>query len=168
MKDEAKDQLKQILGTYDERLAEREQIDAAKRAAEAAFPGRFGTLVTDTIRPAVSEFVEVLNGRGHDATVREQEESSSGVSGVTSANIALRVVPKPFAHKSKETSKVFIEVTFSANRAERKVIVSSTNTLINSGGSLGKRGEYEIAALTSDLVADHLLQTLREALAGAR
>jgi hypothetical protein len=168
MKDEAKDQLKKILGTYDERLAERERVEAAKRAAEAAFPARFVTLMTETIRPVIHEFVEVLNGRGHEATVREQEESSTGVSGVTSAAISLRVVPKPFAHKSKEANKVFIEITFSANRSERKIIVSSTNTLINSGGSLGKRGEYEIGALSADVVADHLLQALKEALAGIR
>jgi hypothetical protein len=168
MKDEAKEQLKQILGAYDERLAERERIDSAKRAAEAAFPARFVALMTETIRPVIHEFVETLNERGHEATIREQEESSSGLSTVSSANIALRVVPKPFAHKSKEANKAFIEITFSANRSERKIVVSTANTLINSGGSLGKRGEYEIAALTAERVAEHLLETLKEALAGAR
>jgi hypothetical protein len=54
-------------------------------------------------------------------------------------------------------------VSFSANRSERKVVVSSTTTLIHSSGSVGKRGEYEIDALTADVVVEHVLQTLEKA-----
>jgi hypothetical protein len=169
MKNEAKDQLKKILGVYDEKLAETERLDAANRAAHAAFPVRFATLRAETIRPVIAEFVEVLAGRGHEALAREQEESmSSGGGSVTLAAISLRVIPKPFAHTSKEANRGYVEVTFTANRVERKVTVSSTNTLINSGGSVGKRGEYEIDAVTADVVADHVLRTLQEALAGTR
>jgi hypothetical protein len=168
MKEQAKKQLGQILGTYDEKLAEVERIDAANRAAQAAFPGRFATLRTHTIRPVLEEFVEVLNGRGHQATAREQEESSSTVGGVLSAAIALRIIPRPFVQKSTDTNKSFIEVTFSANRNERKITVSSTNTMTASIGNLGKRGEYELDAVTADVVAEHVLQILQEALSPAR
>ncbi len=164
MKSDAKDQLKKILGTYDNKLAEENRLAAAKRAADAAFPERFAALKTETIRPLIQEFVELLSGHGHEATAREQEESSSSAGGVSYAAISLRVTPKPFAHKSVETNKSFIEVTFSANRSERKVTVSSSNTMIHSSGSVGKRGEYEIDAMTADVVADHVIQTLQEAL----
>jgi hypothetical protein len=168
MKDDAKNQLKKILATYDEKLAEVARVDAANRAAQAAFPVRFATLRTETIRPAIQEFADALNGRGHEATVREQEESSSTAGGVTFATISLRVIPKPFVHKSAEANKSFIEVSFSANRNERKITVSSTNTMINSGGSLGKRGEYELDLLTADVVVGHVIQALQEALAGGK
>jgi hypothetical protein len=164
MKNDAKNLLKKILGSYDQKLAEEERLAAEKRAADAAFPDRFATLKTSTIRPAIQEFADVLNGHGHEVTAREQQESSSTAGGVSYAAISLRIIPKPFAHKSAETNKSFIEITFSANRSERKITVSSTNTMINSGGSLGKRGEYEIDAVTTDVVADHVLQTLQEAL----
>jgi hypothetical protein len=168
MKDEAKNQLRRILGDYDEKLAETERADAASRAAHAAFPERFATLRADTIRPALEEIVELLNKRGHDASVREQEESSSAEGGVKSAAVSLRVVPKPFAHKSTEPSPIAIEVAFSANRREQKVAVSSTNTMVNQGGTVGKRAEYEIDGVTADVVASHAIQTLTEALAGTR
>ena len=80
------------------------------------------------------------------------------------AAISLRLNPKPFAFKSANTNRSFIEITFSANRNERKVTVSSTNTIVNSNGSLGKRGEYEIDAMTADVVAEHVLRSLEEAL----
>jgi hypothetical protein len=168
MKDEAKTQLKKILGDYDEKLAETERVEAAGRAARAAFPGRFATLRAETIGPALQEIVEVLSKRGHDASVREQEESSSAEGGIKSAAVSLRVVPKPFAHRTAETSPVAIEVAFSANRREQKVAVSSTNTMVSQGGTVGKRAEYEIDAVTSDVVASHVIQTLNEALGGTR
>jgi hypothetical protein len=165
MKDEQKSQLKKIIGDYEAKLTEAERLDVAKRAADAAFPGRFATFRTRTIRPALEEIADLLNERGHDASVRDQEESSSAGGGVRSAAVSLRLIPRPFAHKSAETNPVAVEVMFSANRAERKITVSSTNTMTSHGGSVGKRGEYEIDALTADVVAGHVIQTLGDALA---
>jgi hypothetical protein len=164
MKTDTKSQLTRILGTYDDRVASDERKLAAKRAADAAFPGLFATLRAETIRPAMQEFVDVLLTHGHEAAAREQEESSTTTGGVMLAGITLRVTPKPFAFKSADASRSFIEVTFSANRNDRKVTVSSTNTIVNSGGNVGKRAEYDIEATTADVVAEHLLRTLQEAL----
>jgi hypothetical protein len=168
MKDEAKSQLRKIIGDYDAKLVEAERVESEKRAADAAFPERFLTLKTHTIRPELQEIAEMLNERGHDASVHDQEESSSAGAGVKSAAVSLRIVPKPFARKSTETNPVTIEVTFSANRSERRVSVSSTNTMLGQGGSIGKRGAYDIDAVTADVVTSHVTQTLYEAFGGTR
>jgi len=168
MKDDAKSQLTKIIGDYDAKLAEAERLEALKRAAHAAFPERFAAFKTATIRPALQEIADMLNERGHEASVREQEESSSAVGGVKSAAVSLRIVPKPFAHKSIEPNSTTIEITFSANRAERKVTVSATNTMMSHGGSVGKRGEYDIDVMTSDVVSGHVIQTLGDAFGGPR
>jgi hypothetical protein len=163
MKDEAKGQLQKIISDYDEKLAETERVNAASRAAHAAFPARFASLRTETIHPAAQEVADMLNARGLKATVREQEESSGGEGGgggIKPAAISLRIIPKAFAHRAAETNPATIEITFSANRGERKVAVSSTNTLINNGGTVGKLGEYEIDAVTADVVTGHVIQTL--------
>jgi len=165
---DAKSQLKKIIGDYDDKLAEAERIDKANREAQAAFPARFATLRSSIIQPALAEIVEMLNERGHEASVREQEESSSAVGGVKSAAIALRIVPKPFAGRTGEANPITIEVTFTANRNGRKVTVSSTNTMIGHAGNVGKRGEYEVDAVTADVVATHVIQTLGEAFGGPR
>jgi hypothetical protein len=164
MTGDALDRLKKILGAYDHNLAEQERMEALKRAADAAFPVRFETLKAETIRPAMKEFVDILNGYGHEATLREQNESSSSAGGVLSSAISLCINPKPFARKSTPAGKSFVEITFSANRSERKVTVSSTNTMVNSSGSVGKRAEYDVEAITGNVVADHVLQTLHDAL----
>ena len=168
MKDEAKTQLTKIIGDYDAKLAEAARVDAANRAAHEAFPERFASLKAETIRPAIQEIADMLNERGHEASVREQEESSTAEGGVKSAAVSLRIVPKPFAHKSGDSSPISIEIAFSANRSGRKVAVSSTNTMINHGGTVGKRGEYELDAVTTEVVTTHVVQTLGEAFGGPR
>jgi hypothetical protein len=165
MKDDAKRQLERILGAYDERLVEADRLDAASRAAKAAFPERFARLRIETILPVLRELADVLNRSGHEATTYEQEESSSTSGGITSAAVSLRVIPKPFAQRPPETKRSFVDITLAANRRDRKIVVSSTNTIINSGGSVGKRGEYEIEMLTADIVVNHVLETLEEAFA---
>lgn len=166
MKVEAKSELRKVISDYDDRLAEAERVAAAKRAEHAAFPARFVKLKTGIIQPTAQGIADMLNERGHNASVREQDESSTLEGSVKSAAVSLRVVPKPFAHKAAEANAVSIEVTFSANRSERKVAVSSTNTMINHGGTVGKLGEYEIDAVTPDVVAKHVIQTLSDAFRG--
>jgi hypothetical protein len=166
MKDEAKNRLKQMLAVYDEKLAETSRREAAARAAKEAFPERFSVLKKETIVPVLKELAEVLNASGHEATVREQEESSSTVGSVTSAAVGLSVVPKPFVRKGTDTKKSFTEIMFSANRSDQKIVVSSTNTIIKSSGGVGKRGEYELGALTGDVVVEHVLKNLEEAFNG--
>jgi hypothetical protein len=164
MKSETKTQLEEILGKYDARLVEEERAVAAKRVADAEFPARFDALRVGMLRPAMQEVIDLLSAHGHVATIIEREESSTTVGGFSHAAISLRINPKPFAQKSPETNKTFIEVTFSANRSERKVTVSSTNTTIHSIGNVGKRGEYPIEALTADVVTEEVTRTLQEAL----
>ena len=162
----AKSELQRILLAYDEKLAEAARCDAAKRAADLAFPELYAALRSDTIRPALQTFADEMNGRGHEVTVREQEESTSSEGGVTSAMVALRIIPKAFVESGAATKKCFVELSFSANRGERRITVASTNTMMNSPGRVGKRAEYEIAALTADVVETHVLQTLRDVLVG--
>lgn len=167
MKEEAKNELDKILTVYDEKLAETARREAAITAAREAFPERFTALKAKTIRPVLTELAEVLSARGHEATPREQEESTTTADGVSFAAIILRVVPKPFAHSPKGSTS-FLEVTFSANRHDRKITVASTNTIPNSSGSRGKRGEYEIEAVTAEVVTRHVIQSLQEALTDSR
>jgi len=168
MKNEAKSELAKIIGDYDAKLSEVERIATANRAADASFPERFLASRSTIIGPALKEIADMLNAAGHDASVRDQEESSSAVGGVKVAAVALRIIPKPFAHKSTEANPTTIEVMFSANRGERKVVVSSTNTMISHGGSVGKRGSYELDAVTADVVVTHVLQTLNDAFVGRK
>lgn len=169
MKDDVKQKLQGLLTAYGDRLAQAERRAAAIKEAQAAFPERFAAAKEKIIRPALTEFVEELNREGHDATIRELDEGHRD-GAFASASIALRVVPKPFAKKatSAEASSSCIEIIFSANRSERKVVVSSNNTVLNSGGSRGKRGDYDVDAVTEEVVVEQVFNSLQEAFAERR
>ena len=168
MKADAKTELEKILAAYDQKLADTARAEAEAKAAHAAFPAKFETAKAEVIRPALQEFAETLNKSGHEASIREQEESSTSAGGITSAAIALRVLPKPFAQKGPEGNRSFLEIAFSANRSERKIVVAQTSAVVGSAGSIGKRGEYDVAALTPDVIGEHVLKALREAFATSR
>ncbi len=168
MKDGARDELKKILSAYDEKIAEVARVDAANRAAQVAFPERYAALRRDTIRPLMQEFADMCNERGHEASVRDTEESTTTEGGVLLAAITLRIIPKVFVSRATATNKSYVEISFSANRGDQKIGVSSTNTMINSAGNVGKRGEYALDMVTPDVIETHMLQTLREALVGTR
>src|SRR5258708_6557094 len=102
MMDDAKKQLAQILGAYDDKLAETVRAEAASRAAHAAFPERFVALVKDTIRPTFQEFAELMNSHGHQVVVREQEAESAVKGGATYTTISLHIVPKAYVSKSAD------------------------------------------------------------------
>jgi hypothetical protein len=40
--------------------------------------------------------------------------------------------------------------------------------MINHGGTVGKRGEYEVDAVTAEVVTTHIIQTLSEAFGGPK
>ena len=168
MKDEDKARLQKILGDYEAKLAEAARIDAVNRAAQAAFPGRFVALAAEVLRPAMQEIADLLRARGHEATVHEQEESSSTAGGVKAAAVSMRVVPKSVTPGAASSSPVAFEISFSANRAERKVVVSSSSTMMNHGARMGKRGEFEVDAVTADVVATHAIKALEEAIGSTR
>jgi hypothetical protein len=162
MKKDALDELRQLLNSYGDRLSESERRAAAHKEAHEMFPARFLELKAKTIQPVLTEFVDELQKEGHYASVRDLEEGHRD-GAFASASITLRIVPKPYASKASEAGGSSIETVFSANRAEQKVVVSCNNTVFATGGSRGKRCEYDLATVTADVVAEQVLLTLKEA-----
>jgi hypothetical protein len=162
MDHEAENELKSILAAYRARLLDAQEREAKIKAGRAAFVDAFRSLKAEKIGPVLEEFAAQLNEAGHQASVIDQQEASDRNGKFTPASIALRVVPARIGEGATTQSIARIEVTFSANQHTMKVLVSSTN---NANGSIGKRGEYELAELTTQFVGSNVLKTIREAFA---
>ena len=163
MEHEPKNELKSILATYRARLVDGQEREAKIKAARVAFVEAFRKLKAERIAPVLEEFVAALNEGGHQASVIDQQEASDRNGQFTPASIALRVVPARLGEASTQASgSTRVEVTFSANQHTMKVLVSSSN---NSNGSIGKRGDYDLAELTTQFVESNVLKTMREAFA---
>jgi hypothetical protein len=161
MNNEAKSELKAILAAYRARLVDSQEREAKLRIARASFVEGFRTLKAERIGPVLDEFVVQLNEEGHEANVVDQQEATDRNGHFTPSSLALRIVPARAGDVS-HTSGARMEVTFSANQHTMKVLVSSSN---NANGTMGKRGEYDLAELTVAFVVSNVLKTIREGLA---
>ncbi len=163
MQSGAKNELKSILATYRARRLEAQEREANIRTARAAFVESFRALKAEKIGPVLDEFVAELNEAGHQASVVDQQEASDRNGQFTPASIALRITPPRIGDSpGSPAAGTRIEVTFSANQHTMKVLVSSSN---NSNGTSGRRGDHELAELTTAFVEKNVLQTIREAYA---
>ena len=163
MDDEAKTELKSILATYRARLLDSQDREAKIKTARVTFVEAFRNLKVERIAPVLEEFVAELNEAGHQASIVDHQEASDRNVQFTPASIALRILPARIGDAAAPQSGApRIEVTFSANQHTMKVLVSSSN---NSNGSVGKRGDYELAELTKEFVESNVLKTIRQAFA---
>ena len=163
MDDASKSELKGILATYRARLVDSQDREAKLRTGRATFIEVFRTLKADRIGPVLEDVVAQLNEEGHQASIIDQQEASDRNGHFTPSSIALRIVPARMGEASAaHAGSARIEVTFSANQHTMKVLVSSTN---NANGTMGKRGEYDLAELTEQFVVSNVLKTIREGFA---
>jgi hypothetical protein len=162
MNTQAKDELKGILAAYGARIVGSQQREAKLKADRASFVELFRGLKTDMIAPILNDFAVQLNEHGHLATVLDQEEPSHRNGSFVPASIALRIVPLAMSRPDSisQASNGPVEVKFSANQNEMKVLVSSSH---NAQGGSGKRGEYPLADLTEEFVVRSVLRTIHEA-----
>ena len=160
MNDEAKSELKSILSAYKARVVDSHDREDKLRIARASFIEVFRALKAEQIAPLLEEFVVQLNEDGHEASVADQQEASDRNGHFTPSSIALRIVPLRVGDASgAHSASARIEVTFSANQHTMKVLVSSSN---NANGTMGKRGEHDLAELTKPFVVSNVLKTIRE------
>lgn len=163
----AKDDLQEILGAYDARVVDGQKREAKLKADRASFAELFRSVKTERISPLLKDFATELNEHGHMANVLDQDEPSHQNGSFLPASIALRITPRPMV-KGEAAAPVAhgpIEVKFSANQNEMKVLVSSSH---NPQGGSGKRGEHELAELTDEFVVSSVLRTIREAFDAGR
>jgi hypothetical protein len=163
MDDKAKDELRTILAAYKARVVDAQERDARVIAARASFVDEFRSLKVETIAPILDDFAAQLEEQGHEASVVAQEEASDRNGRFAPASIALRIVPARIGEApAVQSNRTPIEVIFSANQHAMKVLVSSSN---NGHGASGRRGDYDVAQLTTEFVVSNVLRTIRDALA---
>jgi hypothetical protein len=161
MDKEAKSELNQILAEHRARLVDSQDREAKLKTARVEFVDAFRALKIEKIGPVLAEFVEKLNEAGHPSSVVEQQEESDRNGHFTPASMSLRISPTRTADPAGSTAGgTKVEVSFSANQHTMKVLVSSTS---NANGTFGKRGDYELAELTTGFIESHVLKTIRAA-----
>ncbi len=161
MKEETKKRLAHLLDRYDE-----EQSGANKQAQETKTEQEellkaFGQVRTKVIRPIMEAIGTVLQTRGHDYTIVEEDASTDEQGTHQDGRISMYIFPLRAGAKSTTSELVhFPHISFRPDPYWRRIIVHTSNTAPTDGESSGGRGEYAISQVTSDLVEKELVKVV--------
>jgi len=111
----------------------------------------------------MEELAVALRERGHDAEVTEQPETRDGQGRVETARVTFSIYPlgnKPGYSKQFDVPHVAII----ANSDSNDVFVHESTLMPGRGGHAGGAGKYTLDSITADLVAQHVLKVLAEAM----
>ena len=163
MKDNNKSKLSQILGAFEaNRAAAKKETDRLKTEHEL-FLEAFAEKARSVIRPAMEDVAEQLRAGGHGAAIVEQLETRDDQGHAHNAGITLSMFPlgeKPGYPNEHDCPHVAVM----ANAHSNSVYVHESTMMHGRGGHAGGAGEYLLEQISTDLVEQHILKVLSEAM----
>jgi hypothetical protein len=159
VKEETKNRLANVLNRYDE-----EQSGAMKQAQETQTAQEellqsFGQLRTAVIRPIMEDIGTVLQTRGHDYKIVEEDVSTDAPGTQQDVMISMYIFPSRAGAPSTTRELLhFPRISFRSDPYWRRIIVQTSNVTLTYGGLSGGRGEYSISQVTAEFVEKELVQ----------
>ena len=156
-------QLTDILDSYEaKRVAAQQKLEQEKTEHEL-FLEDFTRLATSTIRPAMEEISEQLKKRGHEFEITEQQESIGSEGRTHNAGITLMIYPN--GQRSRyPNERNTPHIGFMTHSYKRNVYVYECTMMPGRGGRAGSAREYELNQITTQVIHDHILKVLAEAM----
>jgi hypothetical protein len=141
------------------------RVEAARREAERRmierriFLAEFSERMRTVIRPTMEQVGDLLTSRGHEFEITEEEESVEANGKTANAAITLRIYP--YAERPAHTQLGGCpHLAIRANSPRNTIYVHESIMMPGSGGHAGTAGEYELDAVTADMVEQHILSVL--------
>ncbi|MEI7792318.1 MAG: hypothetical protein WCI57_02445 [Candidatus Berkelbacteria bacterium] len=162
MLEENKNQLENLMNSYETDLQGMMSKKQAEKAAQDEFAKQFEAIKTEIIWPVIVDVGNQLNQYGHDYHVSEQTEYLDATAVFHAGSITLNIYPAilPEAlHKPESTPYI----SFVADRYAQKVGVMVSTMMPGQGGSVGSHGYYPISDITKDFVEKEMVDVLKNA-----
>jgi len=117
--------------------------------------------MTIVIEPVMREMSKRLRSHGHESVVVRESQSISNTGNLQHRHISLIV----FARNGKPTNLTKCPaIAFVAN-SDKKTVWVREKTMVSNGSRERNAGEYQVGAITRQLVEKHIRSFLPEALA---
>jgi len=161
MKDDTTNKLKSVFDKYDKKQAEIKKEQERVKTEHEIFLENFGKKIAEVIRPSMEEIGEAIKNRGHSFEITEGQEAQDGKGRTTAAQVKMEIHPhgqrprygQPYDGPS---------LTFFAGTYDNKIWSHVSTMMLGRGGSAGKRNEYTLESITSDIVEEELLYLINE------
>jgi hypothetical protein len=158
VKEETKNRLANVLNRYDEEQSGAKKQAQETQTAQEELLQAFGHLRTEVIRPSMEAIGTVLQTRGHDYKIVE-EDVSTDAPGKQDVMISMYIFPSRAGAPSTTRELLhFPRISFRADPYWRRIIVQTSNVTLTYGELSGGRGEYSISQVTAEFVEKELVQ----------
>ena len=163
MDDSTKKRLTSILDSFDAKRDAAKKDTERKRTEREIFLDKFAEKVKAVIRPAMEQVAELLKARGHNSEITEQMEAIDSDGRARNAGITLTIFPlgvrPPYPNEH-----ACPHIAFMVNSYESKIYVHESTMMLTRGGQSGSAGEYDIDKVTPELVEQHIVSVLQQAM----
>ena len=161
MKEETKKRLANVLDRYDEEQSgAKKQAQETKTEQEELFQS-FGQLRTEVIRPIMEDIGTVLQTRGHDYKIVEEDVSTDAPGTQKDVMISMYIFPSRAGAPSTTRELLhFPRISFRSDPYWRRIIVHTRHVTPPYGGLPGEQREYALAQMTAALVEQEILRVV--------
>ena len=164
MNDNSTKRLQEILAKYDAKKKEKQIRKEQHGNTHAEFLKVFAEKADNTIRPAMESIGKIIEGRGHQWEIMENDEELDRSTGRIQ-DAMIRLIVYPSGRRPRDESDHAPSVAFRATGGNA-ISVYRCTMMPGGGGSAGPGRSYKITEITGEAVEDEILGVLSEAMTG--
>ena len=161
MKNDIKSKLETLLDNYEKKQLEEEIKQEQIQTAKEIFLENFKELMENVIRPAMEDIGEILEQKGHQYNIAEQEYSIDRKGFIKEAHIEFNVFPTGKTEKFRFDNHP--SVSFATDTGSLIVEAHGSYVMPEVRGEKYHLGTYELSEISGDLVEKEILDILIKA-----
>ena len=159
---ETKSTLKELLDSYDDKIAAEEATSKDRTRGVREFEAAFAKACADTIRPAFEEFGRTLEERGHHFRVIERERYIDLEGRIRRAAIELEIRPKTTSEDRYDAARSTPSLSVTSYPEHKQAMFIERKASPSSGDHEFPRGAFQVEQLSKQLVDEHLIRVAAE------
>ena len=161
MQNKTADKLKSVFDKYDKKQSEAQKEQERIKTEHEIFLEHFDETISKVIRPTMEELCEAIKSRGHNCEITQGKESKDEKGRTISAQIKMEIHPDGKRPSFGQPGRC-PAISFIADTYANKVWTDVSTMLPGRGGSAGKRNEYNLENITSEIVEEEVIHLLSE------
>jgi len=152
-----------LMSKYQGDLSGLQQKRTEVQEAQAAFMAEFKRLKKEVIWPTLVDIGNYLNKFGHDYHIEEHDEYTDATAHFSPSSLTFNIYPATLDRASYQPDCTPY-ISFGANRYAGKIGIMVSTMMPGKGGVIGSHGEYDLSAITKELVENEVTAVLKNSL----
>jgi len=165
MKKYTADKLKSVFDKYDQQQAEKKKHQERIKTEHEVFLNNFDKIISEVIRPVMKELGEAIKSRGHNFEISSGHETQDSKGRTSDAHVKMEIYPNGL-HQQFGLQNNYPSLIFFAGTYDNKIWTHVNTMMPGKAGQAGKRNEYDLESITTDIVEEEILNLLNKCFDG--